>query len=156
MRAGVSGNVAALPVRRPARGYDGATSAVAVVLALVAENFAKLFQPASFLDQHHPVVMPALVAEMAEQRAIGFAELLALPLSLDGIRFHDVDRDDAVEMAGQCVAHEIEGQRPLPSTPAVERQAEAEERIDEALLGPLQLPPGKEAAVFAIGSGSGG
>ena len=105
----------------------------AVVIALIAEKRAKLVDPSAFLDQNHPVVVAAFVAQMPEQRTIGFAELLALAFALDRVGFSDVDRHDAVEVTGQRVANEIEGQRAFRRSRSIKWQPKSEERVDEAL-----------------------
>ena len=55
---------------------------LAVCGALVAEQGAKLGLAAGGFDQQHPVEVPALMPEMAEQRAIGLVEVLPLPFAL--------------------------------------------------------------------------
>src|SRR5690606_2043773 len=114
----------------------------AVVLALVAEKRAESFVLPGLRDQHVPIEVSAFVAEMAEQGAIGLAELLAPALSLDGIGFEDVDGDDAIEMAGRGVDEEIEREALAACSRRVERQSEAQEVVQEPLLGALQLLPG--------------
>ena len=99
----------------------------------------------SLLDQHHPVVVSALMAQVAEERAVGLTEVLALALALDRVRFHDVDGDHAVEMAGHRVAREVERERTLHLRRRAERQTEAQERVDEALLRALEIAPGRQA-----------
>jgi len=86
--------------------------------------------------------MSALVAQMAQQRAIGLRHGLALALALDRVGLAYRDGDDAVEVPCERVADEVEGERPLADGRAVEREPEAQERVDEALLGALEQAPG--------------
>src|SRR5690606_28511973 len=58
----------------------------------------------------------------------------------------NVERDDAVVVAGDALRHEIEGERRRLIRAAVERQAEPQQRVCQALLRLLDLPPGLDAA----------
>ena len=98
--------------------------------------------------------MAELVAEMAEQRAVVLAHLGAHLLALGGIGLGDVERDQAVVMAGQHmlagrratqqrIGEEIEGDANLVAGVGLgaDRQAEGEQRIDGALLCRLDPDP---------------
>mgnify|MGYP000669209538 CR=1 FL=1 len=115
-----------LPIGRGARTVV-AIERVRIVLALVAEKRAELVKTTGAFDEHHPVEVAALVAEMAEQRAVRLAELLALALALDGVGLQNVDRDDAVEMAGRGIDEKVEGKTLSARGSRVERQAEAQQ-----------------------------
>ncbi len=85
--------------------------------------------------------MAAFVPQMSQQRAIRFGHRLALPLAFDGVRLAYGDGDHTVEMPRQRIAHEIEVQRRLADGRSIERQAEAQQRIDEPLLGAFEFTP---------------
>ena len=55
--------------------------------------------------------MAALMAHMAEQRAIGLVEGLAGLLARDGLGFGEVDGDQAVVVAGLGVGDDVERKR---------------------------------------------
>ena len=69
-----------------------------VVRALVPEEFAEAVERDRLVDQPVPVVVPALVAEVTQQRPVRFAELQPSPLPFGIIGFDDVDRDHAIGM----------------------------------------------------------
>ncbi len=112
-------------------------------------------QPAGIVaDQPVPVIVAELVAEMAEQRAVVLAHLDAHLFSLGGIGLGDVERDQAVVVAGQHmlagrraadqrIGEEIEGDADLVAGVRLwaDRQAKGEQRIDGALLGRLDPDP---------------
>ena len=52
-----------------------------IVLALIAEDGAAAIDLAAIAHELIPIVMPNLMPEMAEQRAISFAHGNAIPLS---------------------------------------------------------------------------
>ena len=76
-----------------------------IVPPLVAEDAAEFIEMRRVGDQPVPIIMPDLVAEMAEQRAIGLAHLIAAALALCVVGFGQIDRDDAVGMAGHDPAN---------------------------------------------------
>ena len=51
-------------------------------------------------DQPVPIIVTDLVAEMTEQRAIRLAHLMTAALALHIVGFRQIDRDDAVGVAG--------------------------------------------------------
>ena len=59
-------------------------------------------------------------------------------------------------MSGERIVDEVEGRAAaLPTAGAVERQAEAQQRIDEPLLGALELAPGQHVGrIGEIGNGA--
>jgi hypothetical protein len=80
---------------------------------------------------------------MPEQRAVGFVEPLALALAFHRVRLGDVDGDDAVEVPCRRFGEEVEGQRRGgPAAIGVEREPEAQQRVDQPLLGALDGRPG--------------
>ena len=92
---------------------------------------------------------------MTEHRAIGLLHRLALALALDRVGLADGDGDDAVEVTGERIVDEVEVQRRLAHGGAVERQAQAQQRIDEPLLGALELAPGQQVGgIGQIGNGA--
>ena len=71
-----------------------------IVLALIAEHATKLIEPGRIADQKIPIVVPDLVAEMAEQGAIGLLHRVALTLALGIVRFRQAERDEPAGVAG--------------------------------------------------------
>ena len=72
--------------------------------------------------------MRDLVAEMAEQRAVGLAHLVPAPLALGVVGLGEVDGDEPVVVAGQhrrgAVGEKIEGEAvpgPRAASPAAGR-----------------------------------
>ena len=90
---------------------------------------------------------------MTEQRAVVLAHLRAHLLALGGIRLGDVERDQAVVVAGQDmlaarpdaarIGKEIEGEADLVAGIGLrpDRQTERQQRIDRPLLGRLDARP---------------
>ena len=102
---------------------------------------------AAVAHQHVPVVVADLVAQVAEQRPVGLAELQPPPLALGGIGLGDVDGDQPVVVAGHHrlarvgVGEEVEGEafgRVLLL--ARERQAEAASAHRSAGAWPPRAP----------------
>ncbi|OWK18666.1 hypothetical protein AJ88_00455 [Mesorhizobium amorphae CCBAU 01583] len=103
--------------------------------------------------------MAELVAEMAEQRAVILAHFDAPSFTFGGVRLGDVERDQAVVVAGQDalaagaaadrIGKEVEGKAGLVAGVVLwrGRQAEGEQRIDGALLGRLDADPAPAVAV---------
>ena len=100
MRGGVLRDKMLLPVGGRAF-LVVALERLAVILPVVAEHRAAFIQPAAIAHQNVPIMMPDLVAEMAEQRAIGFAHGDAAFLALGVVGFDQRDGDPALVMAGQ-------------------------------------------------------
>ncbi len=73
------------PIRRRAL-LVVALQRLPVIGPFVAERGAKRFEFAAVAHQTVPIIMPDLMAEMADQRAIGFAHRRAarLPLAIVG------------------------------------------------------------------------
>ena len=71
-----------------------------VVLAIVAEHRAELLEPAAVANQNVPIVMADLVAEMAEQTAIGLGQFRPALLHLGAVGFGERDRHHAVVVSG--------------------------------------------------------
>jgi hypothetical protein len=65
----------------------------AVVGALVAEQLAVWLDPRRVRDQPVPVVVADFMAEMPEQRAVGFAQRNPRRFALAVVGLLDVDRD---------------------------------------------------------------
>src|SRR5689334_2989836 len=114
----------------------------AIVDALVAEELPVLIDAAPAFNEQHPVVVATLVPQVPEKRTVRLCHGLALALSLDRIRLANGDGDESVEVASERVADEIEGQRHLPDGRPVKWQSKAQERVDKALLRPLEAAPG--------------
>ena len=97
--------------------------------------------------------MAELVAEMTEQRAVVLAHLHAHLLALGRIRLGDIERDQAVVVAGQDmfaarpdaarIGEEIEGEPDLVARIGFrpDRKPEGQQRIDGPLLGGLDAGP---------------
>ena len=91
--------------------------------------------------------MADFVAEVADQRAVRLVHLLADPLALDRIGLVDVDRDQAVGVAGEDrlvggVGFEVELQRLLVADVFGRvAQAEVVELVEQLPLGQLEVRP---------------
>jgi len=148
MAAGIGADEALAPVGRRAVGIV-LLQRGAVVLALVAEQLAEGAQPFARLDQQLPVVMTGLMAQMAEQRAVGLAEVAAALLTARVVGLGGVKRDDAIGMAGDDGRptgqrqQQVEGQaQPIGHLGlGLHRQLQAQQRRHEAALGLLDAEP---------------
>ncbi len=78
-----------------------ALQGLTVIGGIVTEHGAAFVELAAIAHQHVPEIMADLVAETAEQRAIGLAHLQPAPLALAPIGLGERDRDQAIVMAGQ-------------------------------------------------------
>ena len=120
-----------------------------IVLPLITEQSAKLLETRRFLDKLVPIVMRDLVPEMTEQRAIGFAHLPALTLTLGIVRLGQADRDLAALVAGhhRCAVRqwrreEVERQSALRVlVPGRQRETKPQQRVKQTMLGDFDLAP---------------
>ena len=102
-----------------------------------------------------------LVAEAAEHRPERLAELAAQRVAVDGVGLGEVDRDDAVEVAGQTTlagqVDEVEHEacrRPRPS--ARRREPQPVELVHEAALARLgERPRGDGVGSAVVGPPAG-
>ena len=93
--------------------------------------------------------MRDLVAEVAEQGAVKFAHLAAHALALGVVGFGDIERDQAVVVSGHhrragggsAGIEKIERQWIGVFVLCVERQAELEQRVEQAVLRHLDEAP---------------
>ena len=113
---------------------------------MIAEDGVALVFAFAF-DERHPIVVADFVAEVADQRAVRLVHLLADALAFDRVGLADVDRDQAVGVAGEDrfvgrVRLEVELQRVLAAD-VLGRVAEAEvvELVEELPFGELELGP---------------
>ena len=72
---------------------------MAVVLAVVAEHRPASVEPAAVADQPVPEIVAGLVAEVAEQGAIGFVHGHTALLAVGVVGFGQRDGDEAVVMS---------------------------------------------------------
>lgn len=73
---------------------------LSIVPSFVPKQLSETLEDAHLpLDQHHPVIVPDLMAEMAEKRAIRLPHRTTPALALRVVGFGDVDRDQAVVVA---------------------------------------------------------
>lgn len=147
--------MAELPVGRRAICIVAAQRLL-VVRALVAEHGAIALQLWRVVaDKAVPVVMAQLVAEMAEQGAVILAELRAHLLALRRIRLGDVERDQAIVMAGQDmlaawpltrhVGQEIEGDADLFGKGRLSARRKVRKPVANRRRASLQPRPGSSA-----------
>lgn len=94
--------------------------------------------------------MPDFMAEMSEQRAIGFMHLHADSLALGIVGFHQVDGNQPVVMSGddtwrfriRRIGEEVESQTLLGILVAVFMwQVEAQQTVKQAVLGAFDAAP---------------
>ena len=169
MRAGVGGDETLLPIRRRPVGVM-ALQRRAVVLALVAEQLPERLDVGRIAHQAVPVVVRDLVAEMAEQRAVGLAHLPPHALALGIVGLGEVDGDEAVVVAGhhrlgrravrRQLRQEVERQPVLRILQlGLQRQPELEQRVEQPVLGeldPAASSPGSRRATDRGSSGCDG
>ena len=128
-----------------------ALQGLGVVGALVAEELPE--PRGRGLDQHRPVVVPGLVPQVAEHRAVRLGQLHAQGLAVRVVALGQVDRDDAVGVPG--------GDRLLRRRQQVERQAvggqaQVVELVDQPPLGRLGVGErGQGVDVGVRGPGAG-
>ena len=122
-----------------------------IVGAFVAEDGAERLELIGVPDQLVPIKMSDLVAEVAEQRAIGLVHARAQLLALGVIGFLESDGDDAIVMPGnhlllRDVIEKIEHERlGLVGARHRQRQSQLEQRVEQPALGRLQLRPQRMA-----------
>jgi len=100
-----------------------------------------------------PVIMRNLMAEMAEQRAIGLAHRLALALALDVVGLSHIERDEAAGVPGHrprrgCIlgrGKKIEGEAVFVLTARGQRQAKLQRGAHRFLL--RQITKAQSAAL---------
>ncbi len=99
--------------------------------------------------------MTDLVAKVAEQRAVGLRHVLAGPLALGVVGLGDVDCDEPLRMARndlgrlpECrpgIGQKVEGEPGLRILPLTDqRQPQAEEPVDQPVLGGLEALPAQQ------------
>src|SRR5580700_7936403 len=77
------------------------TQCLGVIRTLVTEEATKFLQPCAVANESVPEIVSDLVAEMAEQGAIGLVLSDTLTLSFEVIGLINVQRDDAVVVTGE-------------------------------------------------------
>src|SRR4051812_17805349 len=88
-------NIALLPIGwRP--GLIVMLKSEIVVLPVVAEDRPALLELVAIADQQIPIMMPDLMAKMAEQGPVSFAHLQAPALPFDVVGLGQGDGDDTV------------------------------------------------------------
>ena len=131
----VGAHVLVGPVRRRALRVV-AVHGRAVVLALVAEEGAERVARPGLVDEDRLVVVPELVAQVADHRAVGLAELQAALGAYRVVGLRHVDRDDAVGVAGD---HRLPGAREQveDQLALADGQPDVEEHAEHPALGAL-------------------
>ena len=142
------------PVRNGAVGVIGLQRRP-VIHRFVAENLAPAFDEAAVAHQQVPEIMADLVAKVAEQRAIWLVHDGAPPLALGVVGLFDRERDQAVvvarhhsrpgEMGRACQKIERQALAAV-GVALVERQIELHQRVEQAMLGDLDLLPSANVA----------
>ena len=89
-----------------------------IIDALIAEHTLACIDFAGIADQHIPEIMPNLVAEMSQQRAIRLVHRGPEFGALHIIRLVQVDDDDAFIMAGEDFRTARQGLRQETRIPA--------------------------------------
>ena len=123
-----------------------------IVQSLVPEQGSECPQALVEAHQDVPEVMSDLMTEMPEQRAVILAEQHPPALALDVVGLRDVEGDEAAAMAREDrrpdlialgrIDQEIEGQtRGGVLVPGHQRKVEAQERVEQPVLGGLDLAP---------------
>src|SRR6476469_2614312 len=100
-----------------------------------------------------------LVTEMPDQRAIRLVHLRAARLAFGIVGFGDVERDLTLVVTGQHFRAGILGEELEDDAvrgvfrPALYRQTEPQQIVDQAMFGALDLPPQNEiAGLIEIGN----
>ena len=150
MRGRVSRDEALRPIRRRALLVVALERRV-VVLRIVAERRATLFELAAVAHQNIPIMVSDLVPEMAEQAAIGLGQFRAALLDLGAVGFRERDRHHAVVVPGHHfgagrlgrIGQEFERQTVGGILGAgLERQLPAKQAVEQPVLGEFDVPPG--------------
>ena len=110
---------------------------------------------AAVADEHHPVVVADLVAEVAEHGAVGLAQLVAHPLAVGVVGLGQVDGDEPVLVAGghrvEPAGQQVEAEALRLLGEPDHRQPEVEELGDQAALGRLRLDEPAVALGVTVG-----
>ena len=72
-----------------------------------------------------------------------------MTLPLDSVRFIEVNGNNTIEVSSRGVAHEFECQRLTARCIAIERQAEAQQPIEQAFFRLLQVTPCEQVGRFS-------
>ena len=119
-----------------------------IVAPLVAEDAAKLLEMRRIGNQAVPVIMPDLVTEMTERRAVQLAHLMAAAFALRVVGFGEIDGDDAVGMAGhhrrggrRGIGEKLKGQAAGTFRLGLERQPKLKQRVEQPMLGDFEGAP---------------
>ncbi len=122
-----------------------------VILGIVAERRAALFEPAAVARENVPIMVSDLVAEMAEQAAIGLGQFRPALLDLGAVGFRQRDRHHPIVVSGHHfgagrmgrIGQKLERQ-PVGGVfgAGLERQLPAQEAIEQPMLGELDVAPG--------------
>ena len=147
MAGGVGADGPLLPVRRRA-ALVMQLQRLGIIGAVVAEHGAAGVQTSAVAHQPVPHPVADLMAEMAEQGAVGLVHLRAHLLAIGIVGLADGDGDDTVIMPGQhlrstwMLVEEVEHQS-LDGVVHPVRQCDAEpyQRVEQPVLGGLQLAP---------------
>ena len=128
---------------------------LAIVFPLVTEQRPEAVERARVGNEPVPVVVADLVPHVAQQRTVGLAQLGPSPLELDVVGLGQRHRDQPVVVAGHHpgrlivsgVGQKIEGKatRLILAFGRV-RQAQFEQRVEQPVLGDLELAPALEIA----------
>src|SRR5208283_5297941 len=121
-----------------------------IVGTLIAKDCSASVQLRAGQDQSIPKIMSDFMAEVAQERAVGFFLERALLFALDVVRFGNVDGDQSVIVSGQYALGIAIGGilQKLKRQPGIavtalrnDRQPESEQSVYHAALGELQSEP---------------
>jgi hypothetical protein len=125
---------------------------LAVILAFVAEYVAEAVDRGVIAHDSIPVIMRDFVPEMPEQGPVRLAHVAALLFPMSVVGFGNVDGDGAVEMAGQdrlpLGDEKVEGEPARISCLDDQRQPEAQQAVEQPMLGQFDLAPEQQIARF--------
>ena len=150
MRARVRRDAARRPVGDGTAGVVSLERAT-IIQSFVAEQFAEAFQFRRPADQSVPVEVAQLMAKVADQSAIRFAEIETAALAFVVVSLGDVQRHHAPVVAGQDlsvlvrVGEKSEAQRRSSrGRVALRREGQPQQGVEAAALGVFQFAPAFE------------
>lgn len=119
-----------------------------VILPIIAKNRPIFGKAGTVAQQKIPVEMTDLMPEMAEQRPIGLVHIHPCLLPLGIIGLAQINGDEPARMTGDdrawhpgIIGKEIESEAGRALRQARQRQPQADQLIDEAVLGAFQPLP---------------
>ncbi len=123
--------------------------------AFVAEGRPERIELGSVSHQPIPEIMPDLMPEVTQERAVGFGEVMPAALAGGVIRLDQIEGDQAIHMAGddarplwrmfERIVQNVERQALGIALARGQGQAKREQGVEQAMLRHLNLAPALQA-----------